>query len=208
MKKLLLLVLILCATVITYAALPVAAALQIKQAVKVGDATTLNDLIAWEPVRASLKDSLNRLSSASILKLHSADEYSPKAWSLWSGLKTAVAPILIERMIDRSVNADGISTLQRWGQASDTHRHGTSKSGSENHLAPALSQRVTSELSKLAHFYNRLTRARFHTLTEVEFDVVDPRNRDFLVASRFTLQNYTWKLTSVNVTANQRMNAL
>ena len=56
-----------------------------------------------------------------------------------------------------------------------------------------------SKLSRFMDFYNRIARARFHSLSVAEFEVVDRNNADRRIISQFHLSDFEWKLASVRI---------
>jgi hypothetical protein len=96
-----------------YALWPVAAALQIKQAIKLGDVTTLERLVQWEPVRASLKASLAQLPAMQVAGDERRLRHGQAMPSIWARIKSAAAPVILERLIDTYVTAEGITQLHQ-----------------------------------------------------------------------------------------------
>lgn len=56
-----------------------------------------------------------------------------------------------------------------------------------------------SKLSRFMDFYNRIARARFHSLSVAEFEVIDRNNADRRIVSQFHLSAFEWKLASVRI---------
>ena len=186
-----------------YAAWPLISAYQIKTAIKTGDTALLERRVLWEPVRASLKQSLASLPPAANIDDEGHTRHGLPRRSLWSRIKAAAAPILLEKMIDTYVTADGLTRLQ------EARRRGLPGLAGLLPGASAIADRGHSEidrtagagneLQRIVAFYQRIIRARFHSLSAVEFEIADKGNPDRRYISQFELQDFEWKLASVRV---------
>lgn len=198
-----------------FAIWPIASAFQIKQAIKVGDVATLERKVYWAPVRASLKASLAELSASSPQagdEMQSAPPQPPL--SLWSRIKATAKPMLADRLIDTYVTAAGVSSLSQartgtvasllgLAPAAPPIRQSRWLSRSSDGAADS-SERPEAVAEdnlgwRFLRFYNRIVRARFHSLSVAEFEIADQRNPARRFVSTFELSNFEWKLASVRV---------
>jgi hypothetical protein len=91
---------------VAYAAWPVSAALEIREAVVAGDTATLNRKVEWEALRASLKASITPETIARLM----ADPDAPPP-TLWQRIKAAVAPTMADSVIERYVTPEHLPVL-------------------------------------------------------------------------------------------------
>ncbi len=209
MRKLLLAALCLTLGVGGYAIWPVLSAFQLKQAVKAGDAATLERMVHWVPVRASLKASIAELPPATTAATSSAGGFS-----LWRLVTVAAAPMLADSFIDKYVTPDGISQIQQarrggWRtllglapKVPDAGAAGHAVTGAlDGHdaSAPAAGEDEAGVVAKFVAFYQRLVRAQFHSLSQVEFEIADRTTPARRYISQFVLSNFEWKLASVRI---------
>jgi Protein of unknown function (DUF2939) len=191
-----------------YGLWPVISAFQIKQAVKAGDVATLERKVHWAPVRASLKASIAQLSPPAADATTAANAPST---SLWSRIKSTAAPMLAETFIEKYVTPEGISQIQQvrrggwralFGIAPRTPEPGANAAISaaiQGDDGPVTADGEPNVVSKFIHFYQRVIRARFHSLSSVEFEIADNNTPGRRYISLFELSNFDWKLASVRV---------
>ncbi len=203
-----------------YAVWPVASALQINHAIKTGDVTTLERLVLWEPVRVSLKASLAHIPAMQIAGDERRLTRGQAMPSIWARVKTAAAPIMLDRLIDTYVTAEGVTQLHqmRGGTVLSVLGLNPQTSQAENETGserrrpayramsatPNAGQRPstsdgTNIASRLLTFYAGLRRARFHSLSLAEFEIADTANTGRRIVSQFALSNFEWKLVSVRI---------
>lgn len=221
MRRLIVLTLALPLLFACFAIWPVASAFQIKQAIKAGDVATLERMVHWAPVRASLKASLAELSPAMQI---AGDETrltrGQQMPSIWSRVKAAATPMLADRFIDSYITAEGVTQLHQvrngtyaslFGIAPSApqlppkkhrwfSRSNPAVSGTEQQLSIASESADDCNIaSRFLSFYNRIVRARFYSLSLAEFEIADRHNPDRRVISQFALSNFEWKLASVRI---------
>jgi Protein of unknown function (DUF2939) len=198
----------LCAS--AYGLWPVVSAFQIKQAVKSGDVATLERKVHWAPVRASLKASVASLEPAPA-PTETAAALPRSGFSFWSRIKATAAPMLADTFIDRYVTPEGISQIQQARRGGWRTLLGFAPpvpEGPANAVVAGALQSGDSAphadgdgtvVSKFVAFYQRLVRAKFHSLSLVEFEIADKNTPGRRYISQFALSNFDWKLTSVRV---------
>lgn len=221
MRRLIVLTLALPLLLGCFAIWPVASAFQIKQAIKAGDVATLERMVQWATVRASLKASLAELSPTMQI---TGDETrlmrGQQMPSIWSRVKAAATPMLADRFIDSYITADGVTQLQQVRNGTYASLFGIAPSkpqlppkkhrwfSKSNSAAPDPEQRPGSApetaddcniASRFLSFYSRIVRARFYSLSLAEFEIADRHNPDRRVISQFALSNFEWKLSSVRI---------
>ena len=207
MRKLILLMVGLTVTVGAYALWPVFSAFQIKQAVKAGDVATLERKVLWAPVRASLKASI-----ATLGPVPDAAKLSTRTgFSIWSSLKATAAPMLADSFIDRYVTPEGISQIQlarRGGwralfgmtpRVPDSPASSMVSNALQSGDTTNSAESETNAIIRFIAFYQRVVRAKFHSLSHVEFEIVDKGTPGRSYISQFELTNFDWKLASVRV---------
>jgi hypothetical protein len=210
MRKVILVLLGLTLSVGAYALWPVVSAFQIKQAVKAGDVATLERKVHWAPVRASLKASVASLEPAPAAP-DTAAAAPRTGFSFWSRIKATAAPMLAETFIDRYVTPEGISQIQQarrggWRALlgfAPTVPEGPANTVVANALqggdSAAQADGEPNVVSKFVAFYQRLVRAKFHSLSRVEFEIADKNTPGRRYISQFELSNFDWKLASVRI---------
>ena len=188
----------------SYALWPLITAYQIRHAAKTGDVATLERKVHWAPVRASLKSSLAELSQAQAEARSSDGSPAP---SMWTRVKAAAAPMLVDRFVDSYVNPEGINQLRQMGRSwrsvivamSGGSAKALEGATQAEGTAGASPDEALPALTRFINFYNRIVRARFHSLSAVEFEIADKHNAERRYISQFELSGLEWKLASVRV---------
>lgn len=183
-----------------YAAWPLLSAFAIKQAVHDGDVATLERMVHWAPVRASLKASIAALPPASLaLSTHAeADAIGEPHPSLWSRIRAAAAPMMADRVIDTYLTAEGIGKLQQARRGGFLSLLGLPQTPSAPGDDPEKLKKAGA-LHRFAHFYGKIIHARFQSLSEVEIEIAEQAHAGHHLISRFELSGFEWKLASVRV---------
>jgi hypothetical protein len=193
MRKILKLLLFVTVAAVAYAAWPVQAALEIREALIAGDTATLKRKIEWDTVRTSLKSSI---SPETIARL-AADTESPKP-SLWQRVKAVVAPKLADTVIDRYVTPENLPVLLGYQR----HYRGT--------LRPALGLAepptqlhgtwfAGGAIDRFASFWTRVRRAVFNSPAHFVLEVEDKYRPERRYIGTLELRGWEWKLTGLNV---------
>ena len=211
MRKLVLGLLALALFVGAYSVWPVLAAFQIKQAVKSGDVATLERKVHWAPVRASLKASIADLTPVPRLADDNQVQRGVQTLSIWGRIKATAAPMLADKFIDTYVTPEGLTQLHLARKGGWRTLIGMAPKVPANGPTEALSNALQGSepvaefgeepgsLARFVHFYRQLIRAKFHSLSSVEFEIADRNTPARRYISMFELSGYEWKLASVRV---------
>jgi len=183
-----------------YVSWPVLEAYRLRQAVRAGDVAVLDAKVDWVAVRRSLKQSIAELSSGR--GSASGSSIEPER-SLLSSFKLAMAPTVAERFIDSYVSADGIGKID-WARQGLASARGTVARLGEGDVdgawAAVSGGSQPGALARFLSFYDRIVRARFHSLGHVEFEIRDRNAPARRYISEFQLQERGWRLVSVRIT--------
>jgi Protein of unknown function (DUF2939) len=210
MRKLILAVFAMALLVCGYGLWPVVAAFEIKRAVKAGDVATLERKVLWAPVRASLKESFAKLEPA-VAKADGDDAGVRRGNSFWNRIKAAAAPMLADSFIDRYVTPEGVSQIQQARRGGWKAMLGLTPKVPEGPANASITNALqggdsaghadddANAVTRFVAFYQRLQRARFHSLSKVEFEIADHGTPGRKFVSQFELSNYEWKLASLRV---------
>lgn len=181
---------------VLYAAWPVYAALEIREAIIAGDTATLTRRIEWESLRADLKSSL---SPETIARL-AADPDSPKP-SLWQRIKAVVAPALADTVIDRYVTPENLPQLLGYRRI----YRGTLQPVlglQEPKTVLADSWLGGSAVDRFASFWARVRSAIFYSPTRFVLEVEDKYRPERRYIGTLELKGWTWVLTGLRVTGD------
>jgi hypothetical protein len=179
---------------VLYAAWPIYAALEIREAIIAGDTATLTRKVEWESLRASLKTSL---SPETIARL-AADPDAPKP-SLWQRIKAVVAPALAETVIDRYVTAENLPQLLGYRRI----YRGTVQPAlglQEPKTVLAGSWLGGTAIDRFASFWARVRSAIFYSPTRFVLEVEDKYRPERRYIGTLELRGLTWMLTGLQVT--------
>ena len=190
------LVFVLLPLAVAYAAWPVAAALEIREAVMAGDTATLNRKVEWEALRISLKASITPETIARLM----TDPDAP-APSLWQRIKAAVAPNMADSVIDRYVTPEHLPVLLGYRRVY------------RGSVRPALGLKEPptalegtwlggTAFDRFASFWTRVRRAVFVSPTRFVLEVENKYRPGRHFIGTLELKNYEWKLTGLSVTGS------
>ena len=194
MRKLLLSLVALTLLVCGYALWPLLSAFEIRQAVHAGDVATLERMVHWLPVRASLRASIAALPHASRAAA-GVEPVSPRP-SFWGRLKAAVEPIVADHAIDAYVSPTGISRLQHDRRGVFLSILGFAKPADATTGETDVHARY---LTRFLNFYAKVVHARFQSLSQVEIEIADRPDAPRHLVTLFELSGLEWKLASVRV---------
>ncbi|KAB2910348.1 MAG: DUF2939 domain-containing protein [Hyphomicrobiaceae bacterium] len=188
MRKLLILPALVIAA---YAAWPVAAAWQLRTAVKARDHATVESRVDWVTLRANLKQTV---------RANLTDESkSPEAGFFTRALKRTVGPVVADRVIDAAVTPRTLASVMAGRSLLD--ETGLTRKGGGNAPTPAPAPTSTSDADgdpaddPLAP--RRLRWAFFESPTRFRIEAVDRRLPGKRVVSILALQGLSWKLVDV-----------
>jgi hypothetical protein len=179
---------------VAYAAWPVSAALEIREAVVAGDTATLNRKVEWEALRASLKASITPETIARLM----TDPDAPPP-SLWQRIKAAVAPSMADNVIDRYVTPEHLPVLLGYRRIY------------RGSVRPALGLKEPpstlegtwlggTAFDRFASFWTRVRRAVFMSPTRFVLEVEDKYKPGRNFVGTLELKGWEWKLTALGVT--------
>jgi hypothetical protein len=210
MRKFVLASIGLCLMVCAYGLWPVLSAFEIKRAVKAGDVATLERKVLWAPVRSSLKESIAKLEPA-VVTAETDPQGARRGVSFWSRIKAAATPMLAETFIDRYVTPEGVGQIQQARRAGWKAMFGLTPKVPDGPANASITTALqggdgatnadddANVVSRFVAFYQRLQRARFHSLSKVEFEIADKGTPGRTFVSQFELSNFEWKLASLRV---------
>ena len=176
-----------------YAAWPLFAALQIREALVAGDTATLARKIEWETVRASLKASISPETAARL----EADPNTPPP-SLWQRIKASVAPRMASTAIDRYVTPENLPVFLGYRRL----WRGTIQPALGYEEPPTVLRGTFLELSaidRFASFWKRLRRGVIHSPAKIVLEVEDKHVPGRTYIGTLELKSWEWKLTHLSI---------
>lgn len=187
------------AAVVGYMLTPFLSAYQIRNAIRSGDTSLLETLVEWRAVRESLKSSLAELDRQ---KTEMSSRHGMPTPSLWSRIKSAATSGMADRMIDQYVSASGVTQMyaarSKWKSvtATDTPAGVQAISGDALDPADAADQ---SALERFVRFWQRVKRAEFRSLGEIELEVADRKVPERRYVGTMEFRGLGWKLTRLEI---------
>ena len=181
---------------VAYAAWPVHAALEIREAVVAGDTATLNRKVEWATLRTSLKASI---TPETIARLMNDPEAPPP--SLWQRIKAAVAPSMADNVIDRYVTPEHLPVLLGYRRV----YRGTVRPALGLKEPPSALEGTLfggTGFDRFASFWTRVRRAVFVSPTRFVLEVEDKYRPGRNFIGTLELKGYEWKLTTLSITGN------
>lgn len=190
------LTLLLCAVVFAAAAYviwPIHTALQIRDAIRDSDTSTLARKIEWDALRSSLKASVSPETLAGLEN----DPDAPKP-SLWQRIKATVAPTMAGTVIDRYVTPENLPWFL--GHRKTYHRYVTPLTGTkEPETALAGTWLGDTAVDRFVSFWRRVRSATFHSPTLFRLEVEDKYKPERRYIGTLELRGLEWKLTALTV---------
>ena len=182
------LLLCLCVTgclLAAYATTPFYAMWTLREAIKSGNTSVIDNRVAWPTVRATLKESLAK--EANLLPMAEAAGGQVKP-TMWQRIKGAFGSSMLDRFIETYVTPEGLPKLfdyrRTWNEALTNEIE-----------EPA----VESTLERIKRMWSRVERAEFQSLTRIEVEMRDRRVADRHYVSVMELEGLTWRLTALRV---------
>jgi Protein of unknown function (DUF2939) len=161
-----------------YFALPFWTALELKRAIRNGDAAIVESRVEWDSVRTSLRQSLTEQAPNEARRRFSRlpfiQKYAERIAVSYSG------PV-VDKMVDNFGNADGLIRLMSWKEATFGAKPPKTLSG------------IASEMS------NRVKRVAFVSLTRLETVIADRNDPKRHIFSAMELRDTGWKLTELRI---------
>lgn len=181
-------------TVAAYAASPLLAAWQIRDAVQSGDVATLRARVDWAQVRTSLRRSLAveaKLKPAVALSTPDAVTPPPAPrGGLWLSLKSAVGYRILDHFLATYVSPEGFIKLHKL--RTSERRAGRVKGA----LPPP---KTATDNDGTFSFLARIKEATFLSPTRFRLTVSDRDQPERLYVARFDLVSTTWTLTGLSI---------
>jgi hypothetical protein len=179
-----------------YLAMPLWAAHQIRAAARAGDVAVLERKVDWPSVRNSLKDSFRDMSQG--------EATSGVRRTMWQRIKSAAAPTITDRLVDRYATPQGVIQLARSKDTLATLARSVGIKPRKEEpqirvLAADAGAAPPVPTPAFLRLVSRLKRFTVHSPLEIEFEVADrdePR-RSFLSTMR--LVGFEWKLVEVRI---------
>ena len=172
-----------------YVVSPFWAAWSLREAIRSGDTSTIEQRVEWQSVRSSLKASLAENNQLLVQAQEMGSAIRP---TLWQRVKSAFGATVLDRFIETYVTPQGLPQLFRYHRLAREHLPGAVNAASTDERP--WSQRV-------ADFYRRLLRAEFQSLRRVEFEIADRFSPERRIVSVMALIGMRWKLTELRVIA-------
>lgn len=166
-----------------FIAYPFYTAWAIRDAMEKGDSGYLERKIEWEPVRASLRQSLSDIAGATPPR----DEATAPKPGLWQRIKMGLGRRAVDGMVDNYVTPEGLPQL--FG-ARNAYREMSGEA--EAHRAKPWYQRA-------GEFWSRLKRAEFKSPAAFEVEMADRNEPGRHYVGLLELRGAEWKLTDLRV---------
>ena len=195
-KRLLLIGLLAALAVASYGAAPLIAALQIREAVRSGDAARLREKVDWPGVRQSLKSSLAESRSV-IEELASAGGQPPLG--LWQRMKSAALPFVADPLIDRYVTAENVPRLYAWRQAAKSRGAAKAAVVTEGDGGFMSLASLKARLARNLALLERVERWRFSSPTRLEVVVRDRQGASRRWMAALEMRGLSWQLTEMHI---------
>lgn len=168
-----------------YIASPFVSMWSLRSAIQRGDTATIEQMVEWPSVRASLKTSLAEQAKLLPMATSAGADVTP---SIWQRVKGMFGASMLDRFIESYVTPEGLPKLFDYRQMWREQVSG--EVAEQINLAP---------LDRLKRFWNRIKRAEFQSLTRVEIEMEDRRIADRRYVSVMQLQGLGWRLTELRV---------
>lgn len=186
MRKLFWGTIIVLALAAMFVASPFHAAWTVREAMKSGDAATLDHRIVWPSVRETLRQSLTEFADPQQPAATLASTAPRKG--VWARFKSYAARKTVDKLVASYANPHDLPQLFTYGTTYRTLVHG------------APEEKTLANLPRRMHeFWSRVRRAEFRSLTVFELEMRDKHTPDRLYTGLLELHGLTWKLTELRV---------
>lgn len=180
---------------LAYAASPFATAWTLKESIKSGNAAVIDQLVAWDEVRITLRKSMTALALDRPMDFESPPGETTIAAAaarkpgMWQRVKGYFGTAAVDRLIARYANAEGLPTLFSYGQTYKRYVKGI--------------EDPPKTLANLPHrmqeFWSRLRHVEFLSPTAFEIEMTDKTDPARRFTGLFQLRDWRWKLTELYV---------
>ena len=197
MRRLIALVVVILLGAGTYAGSALVTAWQIRDAIRTGDTRVLEARVDWASVRTTLKQTA--VETRQIMSEMSESAGVARARpGLWQRIKTAVAPVFADPLIDRYVTAEGAPQIWKWRQTW-RQRIRPSIGLSEPSTPLARTWLAGSALDQGLTVLRNVERAAFSSPMRMEFDIRDRYVEARLWRAVLEMRAWSWTLTEVHL---------
>lgn len=176
-----------------YLAWPFYTAWSIREAVKNGNSAYLQQHFEWQPVKVTLKESM---SSMMLGPIDAELAGEPRRRGLWESFKIFYGRNMVETLVERYANAEGLPTLFSYGRTVRTSLLGR-KDPDDGLPLP----------SRIANAWARLDRAEFITPTRFAIEMRDKFEPTRVYAGIMELKDWRWKVTELRVRQRETASA-
>ena len=158
--------------------LPFWTALELKRAIRSGDAATVEARVEWDSVRASLRQSLTEQAPQEARRRFGN---IPIFHKLAEKIALNYSRPVVDKMVDSFGNADGLIRFYSWRETVNGQKSSRTLAG------------IAQEMM------GRVKRVSFASLTRLEVTIADRMDPQRLIFSALELRGSGWKLTEVRL---------
>ena len=175
-----------------YLTSPLLAAYKLRTAMKTGDANTIERMITWSSLRASVKSTVAR--NAKLLPIATKVAHGIRP-TMWQRVRSMFGHSMLDRFIETYITPDGLPKLYR----AKTRWHERFKRPKQ----PAVIQAGIVP-DQLIRVWRRIKRAEFKSPFRFILEIEDRHVATRLIKSTFQLSNislrgFDWKLSEISI---------
>ena len=177
---------------VAYLASPLLAAYKLRHAVRTGDTTTLERMIAWPSLRASVRATIARNARLLPVATEVARNIRP---TMWQRIRSLFGHSMLDRFIETYITPTGLPKLYR----AKTRWH-------ERFKSPRYPAVVLAGIApdKLVRAWHRIKRAEFKSPFRFVLEVQDRHVASRFITSTFqlstiSLSGFDWKLSGIAI---------
>jgi hypothetical protein len=170
-----------------YVASPFHAAWTLREAMKAGDAATLEHRIVWSSMRETLRQSLLEMADPSEPVAPELASTAPRK-GVWARFKSYATRKTVDNLVTSYANPEDLPQLFTYGTTYRNIVHG-----------PPEPKTLANLPARVREFWSRVHRAEFKSLTVFELEMQDKHTPDRRYTGLLELQGVTWKLTELRV---------
>jgi hypothetical protein len=161
-----------------YFVVPFWTALELKRAIRNGDAATVEARVEWDTLRTSLRESLTEQAPQEARRRFNRIPFIQKYAERFA---TSYSRPVVDKMVDNFGTAEGLIRLMSWKEATFGKKPPKTLTG------------IASEMS------SHIKRVAFVSLTRLETVITDRNDPKRHIFSALELRNTGWKLTEVRI---------
>lgn len=182
------------ALTVYYAASPLIAGYRLREAVRLADVATVERMIDWPSLRASVKATVAQ--NAKLLPIATEAARRVRA-TWWQRIRSLFGHSMLDRFIERYITPQGLPKLYR--AKNNWYRRTV-------HSQPAIAQAGMAGIipDQLARAWRRLKSAKFTSLFRFVAEIEDRHKPNRLITTTFHLSNIgfsgiKWKLVAISI---------